>query len=79
MIGSGYNYPHWDPARFDRSIDSMIATLTDAGVEHIYWVKLREVKPQYVSASAWSEGLKYSWYFPTVNEHLELPCSAIPT
>ncbi len=71
VIGSGYNYPYWDPARFDRSIDSMIATLTDAGVEHIYWVKLREVKPQYVSASAWQEGLKYSWYFPTVNEHLE--------
>ena len=71
VIGSGYNYPHWDPARFDRSIDSMIATLTNAGVEHIYWVTLREVKPQYVSASAWREGLKYSWYFPTVNEHLE--------
>ncbi len=71
VIGSGYNYPHWDPARFDRSIDSMIATLTAAGVEHIYWVTLREVKPQFVSASAWREGLKYSWYFPTVNEHLE--------
>ena len=71
VIASGYNYPHWDPARFDRSIDSMIATLTDAGVEHIYWVKLREVKPQYVSTSAWREGLKYLWYFPTVNEHLE--------
>ncbi len=71
VIGSGYNYPYWDPARFDRSIDSMIGTLTDAGVDHIYWVTLREVKPEYVSASAWREGLKYSWYFPTVNEHLE--------
>lgn len=71
VIASGYNYPHWDPARFDRSIDSMIATLTDAGVEHIYWVTLREVKQQFVSASAWREGLKYLWYFPTVNEHLE--------
>ena len=30
VIGSGYNYPHWDPARFDRSIDSMIETLTAA-------------------------------------------------
>ena len=71
VIGSGYNYPYWDPARFDRSIDSMIDTLTRAGVEHIYWVTLREVKPQYVSASAWSQMLPYSWYFPTVNEHLE--------
>ncbi len=71
VIGSGYNYPHWDPARFDRSIDSMVETLTAAGVKHIYWVTLREVKPQYVSASAWQGGLKYLWYFPTVNQHLE--------
>ena len=71
VIGSGYNYPYWDPARFDRSIDSMVGTLTAAGVKHIYWVTLREVKPQYVSASAWQGGLKYLWYFPTVNQHLE--------
>ena len=71
VIGSGYNYPYWDPARFDRSIDAMVNTLVAAGVEHVYWVKLREVKPEYVSASAWREGLKYLWYFPTVNEHLE--------
>lgn len=71
VIGSGYNYPHWDPVRFDRSIDAMVDTLAAAGVEHVYWVKLREVKPEYVSASAWREGLKYLWYFPTVNQHLE--------
>jgi hypothetical protein len=71
VIGSGYNYPYWDPARFDRSIDSMVETLTAAGVEHVYWVTLREVKPQYVSPSAWQGGLKYLWYFPTVNQHLE--------
>ena len=71
VIASGYNYPHWDPARFDRSIDSMIETLTNAGVKHIYWVTLREVKQQYVSPSAWRGGLEYLWYFPTVNQHLE--------
>jgi hypothetical protein len=71
VIGSGYNYPYWDPARFDRSIDAMVNTLTAAGVKHVYWVTLREVKPQYVSASAWNQMLPYSWYFPTVNEHLE--------
>ena len=71
VIGSGYNYPYWDPARFDRSIDAMVDTLVAAGVEHVYWVKLREVKPEYVSASAWRQGLKYLWYFPTVNQHLE--------
>ncbi len=71
VIGSGYNYPYWDPARFDREIDAMIATLTNAGVEHVYWVTLREVKPQYVSPSAWRQILPYSWYFATVNQHLE--------
>jgi hypothetical protein len=50
-IAGGYNYPYWDPARFDRSIDSMIATLTSAGVKHVYWVTLREVKPQYISGA----------------------------
>ena len=78
VIGSGYNYPYWDPARFDRSIDSMIDTLTNAGVEHIYWVTLREVKQQYVSGSAWRQMLPYSWYFPTVNEHLERAAARHP-
>jgi hypothetical protein len=71
VIAGGYNYPYWDPARFDRSIDSMIATLTAAGVKHVYWVTLREVKPWYVSASAWRAVQPYYWYFPTVNDHLE--------
>lgn len=71
VIGSGYNYPYWDPARFDRDIDEMIATLTNAGVKRVYWVTLREVKPQHVSASAWNQMLPYSWYFATVNDHLE--------
>lgn len=71
VIAGGYNYPYWDPARFDRSIDSMIATLTAAGVKNIYWVTLREVKPQYVTASAWRGVQPYYWYFPTVNDHLE--------
>jgi hypothetical protein len=71
VIAAGYNYPFWDPARFDRAIDDTIATLTQAGVEHVYWVTLREVKPQYISAAAWRQVQPYYWYFPTVNEHLE--------
>ncbi len=71
VIAGGYNYPYWDPERFDRSIDSMIATLTAAGVEHVYWVTLREVEPWFVSPSAWRGVQPYYWYFPTVNEHLE--------
>ncbi len=70
VVAGGYNYPYWDPDRFDRSIDSMIATLTAAGVKHIHWVTLREVKQEYVSAYAWRDVQKYNFYFPTVNQHL---------
>jgi hypothetical protein len=78
VIGAGYNYPYWDPVRFDQAIDATIATLTQGGVKHIYWVTLREVKPQYISASAWRQIQPYSWYFPTVNEHLERALSRHP-
>lgn len=71
VIAGGYNYPYWDPERFDRSIDSIITTLTNAGVKHVYWVTLREIDPQYISASAWRQVQPYYWYFPTVNDHLE--------
>lgn len=71
VVAGGYNYPYWDPARFDRSIDSMVNRLTAGGVEHVYWVTLREVKPEYVSRSGWNQIQPYSWYFPTVNDHLE--------
>ena len=71
VIAAGYNYPFWDPVRFDRAIDATIATLTRAGVKNIYWVTLREVKPQYITAAAWRQVQPYYWYFPTVNEHLE--------
>jgi hypothetical protein len=71
VIAAGYNYPYWDPARFDRSIDSLIDTLTAAGVRYVHWVTLREVKPEFVSPSAWVQVQPYYWYFPTVNDHLE--------
>jgi hypothetical protein len=71
VVAGGYNYPYWDPARFDRSIDSMIATLAAAGVKNVYWVTLREVKPWFISPSAWRQVQPYYWYFPTVNDHLE--------
>lgn len=70
VVAGGYNYPYWDPERFDRSIDAMVNALTAAGVENVYWVTLREVKPQFVSASAWRSVQPYYWYFPTVNQHL---------
>ena len=71
VVAGGYNYPYWDPARFDRSIDSIIQAFEDRGVKHVFWVTLRDVKPQYITAGAWRDVQPYYWYFPTVNEHLE--------
>ncbi len=70
VIAGGYNYPYWDPQRFERSVDSIIDTLTGAGVKHVYWVTLREVSQEFVTADAWRVVQPYFWYFPTVNEHL---------
>jgi hypothetical protein len=78
VIAAGYNYPYWDPERFERSIDSLINTLTAAGVEHVYWVLLREIDPQYISYSAWRQVQPYYWYFPTVNDHLEAALARHP-
>ena len=50
VVAGGYNYPYWDPARFDRSIDSIIRAFEERGVKHVFWVTLREVKPQYITA-----------------------------
>jgi hypothetical protein len=70
VVATGYNYPFWDPDRFDRSVDAMVDALVARGVRHVVWVTLREVKPQYISASAWAQVQPYYWYFPTVNQHL---------
>jgi hypothetical protein len=70
IVAGGYNYPYWDPARFDRSIDLMISELLRKGAKRVFWVTLREVKPQYITASAWQQVQPYYWYFPRVNQHL---------
>ncbi len=57
----------------------MVDTLTAAGVEHVYWVTLREVKPQYISGGAWRQIQPYYWYFPDVNALLEQRSSGTPT
>ncbi len=78
IVAGGYNYPYWDPARFDASIDSIIAAFEQAGVKHVFWVTLREVKQQYVTPSAWRAIQPYYWYFPTVNQHLRAALARHP-
>ncbi|MEP7113015.1 MAG: hypothetical protein ABI862_07105 [Ilumatobacteraceae bacterium] len=70
VVAGGYNYPYWDPARFDRSVDSIIKAFEEAGVKYIFWVTLRDVKPEYITAAAWNQVQPYYWYFPEVNQHL---------
>lgn len=78
VVAGGYNFPYWDPARFDRSIDSIIAAFEQAGVKYVFWVTLREVKPEYITASAWNQVQPYYWYFPTVNAHLRAAVARHP-
>jgi hypothetical protein len=47
IVAGGYNYPYWDPPRFARSVDLMVDTLVARGVQHVFWVTMREVKPEY--------------------------------
>lgn len=78
VVAGGYNYPYWDPARFDRSIDSIIAAFEEAGVKYVFWVTLREVKPEFITASAWTQVQPYYWYFPIVNAHLRAAVARHP-
>ena len=67
------------PTGSTESIDSIIAALLEqAGVKHIFWVTLREVKPEFISASAWNQVQPYYWYFPTVNDHLRAAVARHP-
>ena len=45
VVAGGYNYPYWDPDRFDRSIDGIIRAFEEAGVKYVFWVTLREIDP----------------------------------
>ena len=72
IVATGYNYPYWDPPRFDRSIDQMVAALKAKGVKRIFWVTIREVTPTYYRF--WS-GLSAEYKrlygaYPTANNQL---------
>ena len=78
IIAVAYNYPITsvnpriaNSAEFDRNLDAMMAVLRGAGVKHVHWVTLREVKPQYISHGAWRQIQPYYWYFPEANDRLE--------
>lgn len=45
IVAAGYNYPYWDPPRFQRMVDQMVNLMVARGVKHIFWVTIREVTP----------------------------------
>lgn len=49
VVECGYNDP---PATFARAVENSIRALVDAGVVHILWVNLREVRPQFVAMNS---------------------------
>ena len=49
VVATGYNYPYWAPTRFDASIDQMMNALLAKGVQRVFWVTMREVKPEWYS------------------------------
>lgn len=74
VVATGYNYPYWDPARFDASIDQMVGALVARGVQRIFWVTMREVKPAYYAS--WN-GLTDAYRtlylaYPGANDQLRL-------
>ena len=47
-------------------------------MKYIHWVTLREVKQQYVSPGGWRQIQPYYWYFPEVNDRLEMALDRHP-
>lgn len=45
VVATGYNYPYWAPDRFDAAIDQMMTALIAKGIQRVFWVTMREVKP----------------------------------
>jgi hypothetical protein len=70
VVGLGYNYPYWDPPRFDRSIDLTMKTLTDAGAKHVVWVTMREVRQDEIGPASWELIKVIAPYYPEANGHL---------
>ncbi len=71
VVAVGYNYPFFDPPRFDRSIDRMVNALKAGGAKHIVWVTLRNATKANSPRSGWFQVDRYAWYFDDVNRHLE--------
>lgn len=72
VVATGYNYPYWAPARFDTAIDQMMTALLAKGIQRVFWVTMREVKPAwYPKWNGLTSAYKKLYLtYPAANEQL---------
>lgn len=80
VVGLGYN-SNWQPrrrnyrfwaSRFDRDARNLVRTLRRHGASQIVWVNLRQANRRNTPRVWWGYLIEYAWYFPYVNERLDL-------
>jgi peptidoglycan/LPS O-acetylase OafA/YrhL len=80
VLGLGYNslwergrarYTAWAD-KFDTEANELLQTLTDLGAKRFVWVNLREPVKAVIPKKSMKEYDRYAWYFPYVNERIDL-------
>ena len=78
IVGTGYNYPVWNPPLFDGWIDQMMTRLTDAGATHVFWLTLREPPlGEHDIVSVWEQN-HIADHYPGANDQLRAATARWP-
>jgi hypothetical protein len=78
VVGTGYNYPVWDPPLFDAWIDQMMTRLTAAGARHVIWLTLREPPlGDHDIVSVWEKS-HVADHYPAANDQLRAATTRWP-
>jgi hypothetical protein len=80
VVAMGYNslwerhredFDYWSNL-FDHDAARLVRTIHAAGGRKIVWVTLRDAPPSAIPKDAMKQNSSFAWYFPYVNERLEL-------
>jgi hypothetical protein len=78
IVGTGYNYPVWNPPLFDAWIDQMMTRLTAAGTQHVLWLTLREPPlGEHDIVSVWEQN-HIADHYPAANDQLRAATARWP-
>jgi hypothetical protein len=78
IVGTGYNYPVWNPPLFEAWIDQMMTRLTEAGAQHVFWLTLREPPlGEHDILSVWAQN-HIADHYPAANDSLRAATSRWP-